>query len=200
MSVSKKSGCNQCYKYKLSLILSNLQPLKLILSLTVCWYSCEVSQVPVEGGVLAFSGARVTHRLCWADMGAEHKIQASAGSVSSHVLSQRPTSKRFFKKQLPWYFINHFLCLHFKWYSPSQISLHKSPITPPFPPLLCLYKGASSLIYPFLPHFSSIPLLWGTKPPSLPLISDKVISATYYLESWLPPCILFGCWFSLWEL
>jgi hypothetical protein len=87
------------------------------------------------------------------------------------------------------FFINHFIHLHFKWYPPSQFPLHKVSIHPiPFlPPPLCLYEGAPSPTHSLLPHCSIIPLHWGTKPPQdqgplLPLMPDKVIHC--YICSW----------------
>ena len=65
-----------------------------------------------------------------------------------------------------------------------MIFLSPSPLFPP--PLL--YEGAPPPTHPFLPHCSSIPLCWGTKPPQdqgppLPLMSDKAI----------PQCMLWFC-------
>jgi hypothetical protein len=63
------------------------------------------------------------------------------------------------------------------------------PVMPPQTPYpilhrLCFYEGAPPPIHPLLPHNSSIPLHWVIKlpqdqGPSLPLMSDKAISATY---------------------
>ena len=71
-------------------------------------------------------------------------------------------------------------------------------------PQPCIYEGTPYL--PLLPHCPSIPLCWGIKLsqdqwPLLPLMPDKASMLLYMqLEPWVPPCVLFGWWFSPWEL
>ena len=79
----------------------------------------------------------------------------------------------------------------------NNIALLSFPSTNPYPtpPSLCLYEGAPSPTVPLLhtptpqPHWSSIHLCWGIKPPQdqeppLPLMSDKAILC--YICSWSP--------------
>ena len=71
-------------------------------------------------------------------------------------------------------------------------------------PQPCFYEGTPYL--PLLPHCPSIPLCWGIKLsqeqwPLLPLMPDKASMLLYMqLEPWVPPCVLFGWWFSPWKL
>jgi hypothetical protein len=73
-------------------------------------------------------------------------------------------------------------------------------------PSPCFYDCVPTPTHQLLPHHSGIPLQWVSEPsqeqgPLLPLMSDKAI--LYYIFSWstwLPPCVLFGLWFSPWEL
>ena len=105
---------------------------------------------------------------------------------------------------MPFYlFIYHFIHLHFKFCTSSQFSLCNP--TPPHTLPLCLYEGAPPPTHPLPPHPSSIPLPCGIQPPQdqgppLPLMPIRQSSATYWLELWIPPCVLFGWWFSPWEL
>ena len=73
-------------------------------------------------------------------------------------------------------FINYFIYLYFKCYSPSQ-----SPLCIPIPYPSSLPLRGSSTTYPqLLLHPSSIPICWGNKPPQdqvlpLPSIPDKLV-------------------------
>jgi hypothetical protein len=51
-------------------------------------------------------------------------------------------------------------------------------------------------------HSSTLGHLAFTGPRAFPLIDDKQGHPLLYmwLESWVPPCILFGWWFIPWEL
>jgi hypothetical protein len=98
-------------------------------------------------------------------------------------------------------FIGYFIYLHFKCYPISQLSLWKSPIYLPspcfyesapspthscFPALLFSYTGASNL------HRSKC-FSYHWCPKGLPLLHMQ-------LEPGIPPCVLFGWWFSPREL
>jgi hypothetical protein len=71
-------------------------------------------------------------------------------------------------------------------------------------PSPCFYEGTPPLTHPLLPPHLSIPQHWGIKPPQdqgplLPLMPNNPL-LHMQLEPWVPPCVLFGWWFSLWEL
>ena len=102
------------------------------------------------------------------------------------------------------FFIGYFIYLHLKHWSPSWFHLCKAYSQSPS---LCLYEGTPPPIHPLLPHRSNIPLCWGIKPsldqgPPLILMPDK--SIFLYICSWshgfLHVYILFGWWFSPWEI
>ena len=67
------------------------------------------------------------------------------------------------------------------------------------------YPLPASLAHSLLLPCSGIPLYWGIKPsqgqgPVLSLTSHKAILYYMHLKPWVPPCVLFGWWFSPWEL
>lgn len=79
-------------------------------------------------------------------------------------------------------FFNHFIHLHFKWYSPSRFLLHKPLIPSPLP-----FASMGVLHHPLLWHPSSMPLRWTIKPPedqepSFPWMPDK--ATLCYIWSW----------------
>jgi hypothetical protein len=80
------------------------------------------------------------------------------------------------------FFIRYFLYLHFKCYSRSWFALRKLPSHSPLP---LLTNSAT-------PTFLSwcFPTL-ETAQQGHPLLHTQ-------LEPWVPPCVLFGWWFSLW--
>jgi hypothetical protein len=59
---------------------------------------------------------------------------------------------------------------------------------------------------PLPPHCPGIPLHWGTKPSQDqgPLLLEDARQSHpllhMQLEPWVPPCVLYGWWFSRWEL
>jgi len=100
----------------------------------------------------------------------------------------------FFFLFLYWIFIYISNVLSFPGF-PQPINLPIPSATP------CIYEGAPPPIYP-LPLLS---LTWhsptlGHEPPLL-LMPNKTHPLLYtWLESWVPPCVLFGWWFCPWEL
>ena len=61
--------------------------------------------------------------------------------------------------------------------------------------------GSSSTHSPTSPPPSTVLLCWGIQLPSPPIDVRKGHPLLHvYLESWLPPCIPFGWWFSPWKL
>jgi hypothetical protein len=112
-------------------------------------------------------------------------------------LSYLPALNYFFS-----FFIGYFIYLHLKCYPPSQFFLHNSHISSS----PCLYEGAppptpthSCLSTPVFPSPGSSSLhrtngllsQWCQMRPS---------SATYPAGAMGTPCVLFGWWFSSWEL
>ena len=101
------------------------------------------------------------------------------------------------------YLIGHFIHLHFKYYHPSQFPLSK-PSAPSslllplwgFSPIYPPTHASSSYHHPSLGHQTS------TGPRAFPLINARWSNPLVYLqlETWIPSCVLFGWWFSLWEL
>ena len=73
-------------------------------------------------------------------------------------------------------FINHFIHLHFKWYYPSWLPLHKLPIPPLLSPLLFASMRVlfCSLTLSCLTPLTS-PYAGASSLPPLPLMSDKAI-------------------------
>jgi hypothetical protein len=76
----------------------------------------------------------------------------------------------------------------------------RSPLYPP-----CLYEGALSPSHSPLPQRPSITLCWVMEPPQeqgslLPLMPDRLSSATWSAGTMGSPCILFGLWVSPWEV
>jgi hypothetical protein len=102
------------------------------------------------------------------------------------------------------YFNNHFICLHFKWYPPSQLPLHQLPHPMPLPHFPLPLWGCSSthsptpaspLSTPHMGHQASSP------PTDAPCEGWlQIRHPLLHMESWLSPCILSGWWFSPWEL
>ena len=99
-------------------------------------------------------------------------------------------------------FIDYFNYLHLKCYPPSWSFLHNSPTSSLS---TCYYVGAPPPTYLLLTYCPCISLYWGIKPPqdqasSFPLIPDKAVLC--YICSWScgSLCVLFGGWFSPWEL
>ena len=86
-------------------------------------------------------------------------------------------------------FIGYFIYWRFKCYPLSRFPLQKFPISS-----LCFYESARPPIHSCLTGASS---LHRTKSLSShqghPLLHMQ-------LEPWVPPCVLFGWWFSPWEL
>jgi hypothetical protein len=73
----------------------------------------------------------------------------------------------------------------------------------PPPPLPCVFEGVPSHTHPLLFPWPGFALHWFIKPskdqgPLLSLMSNRPSSATYVTG--VPPCVLFGLWFSVWEL
>jgi hypothetical protein len=100
-------------------------------------------------------------------------------------------------------FIGYFIYLLFKCYPLFQFPLHK-PLSPPTS--FCLPEGAPPPTHPLLPHHPSIPLPWVTEPPQdqgspLPVMPNKGHPLLHIqLEQRVPLCVLFGWWFSPWEI
>jgi hypothetical protein len=91
-------------------------------------------------------------------------------------------------------FIKYFLCLHFKCYPLSWFPSEKPLSHPHFP---C----SPTHLLPF--PDPGIPLRWAfTGPRTSPPIDVQLGHPLLHmrLELWVPPCELFGCWFSLREL
>jgi hypothetical protein len=101
------------------------------------------------------------------------------------------------------FFIGYFLHLHFKYYPLSHF---------PAP----LQKPPSYLLFPWFydaappPTHSCLPTLTFPYPGASSFHRTKGLfshccpirpsCATYAVEPWVPPCVLFGWWFSSWEL
>ena len=113
-------------------------------------------------------------------------------------LSIYPTETCFLQPVPPTFIFFHyillviFIYLHFKCCPPSQSPLHK-PHRPSSLPLLPAL--------PLLPLHPTVPLSWVIKPPqnqgaSLPVMPDKA----YPAGAMGTPCVLFGWWFSPWEI
>ena len=90
-----------------------------------------------------------------------------------------------------------FLYLHFKCYSLSWFPLQKHPI-PSFLPLLTSSPTSSSMCChsPTLDHLA----LSGPRASPPIDVSQGHPLLHMQLEPWVPPCVLFGWWFSPWEL
>ena len=88
--------------------------------------------------------------------------------------------------------------------------LSSLPTFPSANPLLfssspCLYEGTPPCTHTVLPPCPGIPLPWviellQDQGPLLPVMPDKPSSATYPAGAMVPPYVLFGWWFSPWEL
>ena len=92
-------------------------------------------------------------------------------------------------------------------YISNDIPLSSLPFTSPLspPPSPCLYEGNPLPLYQLLPQWPSSSLSWVSKPlqdqgPPLPVIPDRQSSATHPSVAMGSPCVLFGWWFSPWEL
>ena len=84
---------------------------------------------------------------------------------------------------------------------PSTNSLSHSP----FPLTISIRVLTLPPTYPLQPHCPNTPLCWGIEPSQaqgllLPLVPFKDPLLHMRLEPWVPPCVLFGWWFSPWEL
>jgi hypothetical protein len=93
------------------------------------------------------------------------------------------------------FFIRYFLYLHFKCYLLSWFPLWKPPITTAPPPA----DQATHSCFPVLafPYTGALTRPRASSPIDVqqghPLLHMQ-------LEPWVPPCVLFGWWFSPWEL
>ena len=101
------------------------------------------------------------------------------------------------------FFIGYFLYLHFNCYPLSRFPLQKPSITSFFP--LFLWRCSSTqLSTPNSMSWYSSTLGHGTFPGPRASPSTHVQKGhsllQMWLEPWVPPCVLFGWWFSSWEL
>ena len=93
-------------------------------------------------------------------------------------------------------FIGYFVYLHFKCYFLSQVPLQKIAIPSTFP---CFYEDASHSLTPAsLP--SQSPTLRQDQGHHLIVAQQGHPLLHMHLEPWVPLCVLFGWWFSPWEL
>jgi hypothetical protein len=128
-------------------------------------------------------------------------------SPSSILLSSSPHVDQivffFSLEQTKFIFIAYFLYLHFKCYSFPRFSLQKNYMPSPIHLLLwgCSNTHNSTSASPF----SNSPTLEHqtfTGPRASLLINSWQDHALLHmwLEPWIPLCVLFGWWFSPWEL
>ena len=92
--------------------------------------------------------------------------------------------------------ISYFLYLHFKCYAFTWFHLQKLPILSPLPMLINPPTPTSWPWHsPTLGHRAFI------GPRASPPIDDRLGYPLLHmqLEPWVPPCVLFGLWFSAWE-
>jgi hypothetical protein len=94
-------------------------------------------------------------------------------------------------------FIRYFLCLHFKCFPLSLLPLQKLPIPSPLP-LLTNRPTPTSLSW----HASTLGHQAFTGPRASPSIDVQQGHPALHmrLKPWVPPCVLFGWWFSPREL
>jgi hypothetical protein len=95
------------------------------------------------------------------------------------------------------FFLRYFLYLHFKCYPISWFPFQNPPI--PSPLLLLTNPSTPTSLSrhsPTLRHRAF------TGPRASPPIDDQQVHLLLHmqLETWVPPCVLFGWWFSPWEL
>ena len=94
------------------------------------------------------------------------------------------------------FFIRYFLYLHFKcyplsWFPPKIPNLSLLPLlTIPLSPSSLSWHSPIMGLLAFLGTRASLPFDVQQCHPLLHI----------QLEPWVPPCVLFGWWFSLWEL
>jgi hypothetical protein len=95
------------------------------------------------------------------------------------------------------FLIGYFLYLHFKCYPLSWFSL-QNPSTPS--PLPLLTNPPTPTSWPW--HSPTLELRAFTGPRASPPIDDRLghLLLLMQLEPWVPPCMLFGWWFSPKEL
>jgi hypothetical protein len=100
-------------------------------------------------------------------------------------------------QRILFFIIRYFLYLHFKCYPLSSFPLQKPPIPSPLtlltnPPTPVSWSWHS----PILGHRAF------TEPRTSPPIDDRQGHPLLHmqLKPWVPPCVLFGWWFSPWEL
>jgi hypothetical protein len=100
------------------------------------------------------------------------------------------------------FFINHSICLHLKWYTPSQLTLRKPPSHLPSPPSLLLLWRYLLTHQPtpdtLLQHSTMQEHKTSAKPRASPSIDVrwKHPLLHMYLEPWIPSCTLLGWWSS----
>jgi hypothetical protein len=90
-------------------------------------------------------------------------------------------------------------------YISNAIPLPSFPSANPLSNPLPLLLWGCSPTHPLPLHCLSISLHWSIDPsqdqgPLLPLMLDKAILCYIFEEPWVPPCVLFGWWFTPWEL
>ena len=106
---------------------------------------------------------------------------------STHKISSQMKNTPFFSLLI--------FYLHFKCYFLSWFPLQKPPIPSSLP---CFYEGVPSTTHPLPPPCPRI-LLHFTGASSLHRTMG--LSSHWCLTRlWVPPCLLFGWWFSPWEL
>jgi hypothetical protein len=103
------------------------------------------------------------------------------------------------------FFFGYFIYLYFKCYARPSFSSGSSHSTPS----PCFYEGAHQTTHSLLPSppYYYSPTLGhrvSTGPRASPPIDASQIRPSsllhIQLEPWVPPCVLFGWWFSPWEL
>jgi hypothetical protein len=97
------------------------------------------------------------------------------------------------------FFLGYFIYLYFKCY-PLSIFPSTNPLSSRLSD--CLYEGAPPPTNPLLPQHPRIPFSSAIEPTqnhrAPPRKGNSLIHIQ--LEPWINPCVLFGWWFSPWEL
>ena len=125
--------------------------------------------------------------ICWYFL----ECQISENCMQRKVFFQTIITKTFIYLFIYLFiYINHFIHLHFKWYSPSRITFHKPPSHPRLSPPHCLYENA-----PYQLTYSSLTTL----------TSPSAGTSSLHRTMGLPPmtsnkAILFSGKESIWNL
>jgi len=102
------------------------------------------------------------------------------------------------------YFLNFywiFFNLNFKCYSLSQFPRHKPPIPSPSPSSIReLPSPSTPLLTPLTFPYTGGPTLAGPRASPSTGAQQGHPLLQMQLEPWVSPCIVFGWWFSPWEL